>query len=189
MTNICSSCGKGCVSPKLSTKPYLIIKEQITQQELDAGSVFVQKGKNQWGYEQNTTSYYLNREMGLVGLQLHTFNLTNLYNHILPKNKKTKEDKEIIQGCIEFSRQQVLKLAEGKKIILLLGSGTVKAFSDYSASEIYGLPFQSEQLPNVPCLIAGINTDKLMSQPIGELRITLKSLSEQVKIYEAYSRI
>jgi hypothetical protein len=186
---ICPSCGKGCASPKLSNKPYLIIKEQITQAELDADTVFVQKGKNKWGYEQNTTSYYLNKELGMVGLMLSQFNLTNLYMHQLPKSKRTKEDKAILQGCIDFSIAEVLKLAEGKKIILLMGAGVIKTFTEYNASEVYGLSVKSEYFPNVPVLIPAPNPDKIMSQPIGELRISLKSLADHIKTYEAYQKV
>ena len=133
---VCPSCSKGTLSPKISNKPYLIVKQDITQVELDTESVFVQKGKNKYGYEHNTTSYYWNKELGDVGLMLSQFNLTSLYMHQLPKSKKTKEDKEILQGCIDFSIAEVVKLAQGKKIILLLGSETTKVFTGYSASEV-----------------------------------------------------
>lgn len=187
---ICPSCQKGCVSPKLSNKPYLIVKQDVTQMEADTGSIFVQKGKNKWGYEHNTTAYYLNRELGNFGLQLSQFTLASLYMHQLPKSKKTKEDKAVLQGCIDFSIQEVVKLAQGKKIIFLLGSETVKVFTGYSASEVYGLNVApSEYFPEVPVIIPAPNSDKLMNIPIGEMRIALKSLAENIKTYEAYSKV
>lgn len=186
---ICPSCGKGAISPKLSSKPYLIVKQDVTQQELDTVSVFVQKGKNKWGYEHNTTAYYLNKELGSFGLQLSQFTLTALYIHQLPKSKKTKEDKEVLQGCIDFSISEVVKLAQGKKIVLLMGSEVSKIFTGYNASETYGLVGKSELLPEVPVVITAPNPDKLMNSPIGELRISLKSLSEQIKIWEQYSKL
>lgn len=187
---ICPSCGKGTIPPKLSNKPYMIVKQELTQVEIDTGSIFVQKGKNAWGYEHNTTAYYLNRELGSFGLQLSQFNQTALYMHQLPKSKKTKEDKIILQGCIDFSIQEVVKLAQGKKIILLMGSETTKVFTGYSASEVYGLNVApSEYFPDVPMIIPAPNPDKIMNQPVGELRITLKSLSEQIRIYEQYQKV
>lgn len=187
---ICPSCGKGCISPKLSNKPYMIVKQELTQQEIDTGSIFVQKGKNKWGYEHNTTAFYLNLQLGSFGLQLSQFNQTALYMHQLPKSKKTKEDKAILQGCIDFSIQEVVKLAQGKKIILLMGSETTKVFTGFSASEVYGLNVApSEYFPEVPMIIPAPNSDKLMNQPVGELRIALKSLAEQIKIFEAYQKI
>lgn len=187
---ICPSCGKGTVSPKLSNKPYLIVKQELTQMEIDTGSIFVQKGKNKWGYEHNTTAYYLNRELGNFGLQLSQFNQTALYMHQLPKKGRTKEDKEILQGCIDFSISEVVKLAQGKKIILLMGSETVKVFTGYSASDVYGLNVSpSEYFPEAPVIIPAPNPDKLMNQPVGELRISLKSLSESIKAFEQYQRV
>lgn len=185
---ICPSCGKGSISPKLSNKPYMIVKQDVTQQELDTGSVFLQRGKNKWGYEHNTTAHYLNKELGSFGLQLSQFTLTALYMHQLPKAKKTKEDKEVLQKCIDFSIQEVVKLAQGKKIIFLMGSETVKVFTGYSASEVYGLNVKSELL-DAPVIIPAPNPDKIMNQPIGELRIAIKALAEQIKIYEAYQKV
>ena len=187
---ICPSCGKGTISPKVSNKPYMIVKQELTQMEIDTGAIFVQKGKNKYGYEHNTTSYYLNKELGSFGLQLSQFNQTALYMHQLPKSKKTKEDKAILQGCIDFSISEVVKLAQGKKIILLMGSECVKVFTGYSASEVYGLNVvPSEYFHDVPMVIPAPNSDKMLNQPVGEMRIALKSLSEQIKIYEQYQRI
>ena len=186
---ICPSCGKGTLSPKLSNKPFLIVKQDVTQMELDNESIFVQRGKNKYGYEHNTTSYYLNRELGSLGLQLSQFNLTSLYMHQLPKAKKTKEDKAILQGCIDFSIAEVGKLAQGKKIVLLMGSETVKLFTGYNASEVYGLTVKSELLPDVPVIIPAPNPEKLMNQPIGEMRIALKSLAEQIRILKQYEEV
>lgn len=186
---ICPSCGKGCISPKISSKPYLIVKQDITQMEFDTESIFVQKGKNKWGYEHNTTAYYLNKELGSFGLQLSKFTLTSLYMHQLPKSKKTKEDKAILQGCIDFSIAEVVRLAPAKKIVLLMGSEVSKIFTGYNASETYGLIGKSELLPEVPVVITAPNPDKIMNSPIGEMRISLKSLNEQIKIYEAYQKV
>lgn len=187
--SICPSCGQGCLSPKPSNKPYLIVKQDVSQMELDTGSIFVQKGKNKYGYEHNTTSYYLNKELGMVGLMLSQFNLTSLYMHQLPKSKKTKEDKEILQGCIDFSIAEVVKMAQGKKIVLLMGSEVSKVFTGLNASETYGLVCKSELLPEVPCIIPAPNPEKLLNQPIGELRFALKTLSEQIKIFEQYQKV
>lgn len=185
---ICPSCGKGVISPKLSHKPYMIVKQDITQQEADTGSIFSLKGKNKWGYEHNTTAHYLNLELGRLGLQLSQFTLAALYMHHLPKSKKTKEDKAILQGCIDFSISEVVKLAQGKKIVLLMGSEVVKVFTGFSASEVYGLSVKSGLL-EVPMIIPAPNPEKILHQPIGEMRIALKSLADQIKIYEQYSKV
>jgi hypothetical protein len=186
---ICPHCGKGLLNPKLTSSPVLIIKETSTQNELDSDTVFVLKGKNKNGYEENTTSYYLHREMGLVGLQMMSFNLTNFYMHIPPKVGRGKEEKELAQRCVDFSIEELVKLAEGKKIILMMGAETIKTFTEYNSSQVYGLIMRSELLPDVPVIIPCPNSDKMMSQPIGEFRNALKVLAEQIQILKQYEDV
>jgi hypothetical protein len=186
---ICPHCGKGLLKPKLTSSPVLIIKETPTQSELDSDTVFVLKGKNKNGYEENTTSYYLHREMGLVGLQMMSFNLTNFYMHIPPKSGRSNEEKELAQRCIDFSIQELVKLAEGKKIILIMGAETIRTFTGYNSSDTYGLIMKSKLLPDVPVIIPCPNSDKMMNQPIGEFRNSLKVLAEQIQILKQYEGV
>jgi hypothetical protein len=69
-----------------------------------------------------------------------------------------------------------------------MGASTIKTFTGYNASEVYGLVCKSDLLPNVPVIIPAPNIDKLMSQPIGEMRNALKVLAEQVEIYKDYMK-
>jgi hypothetical protein len=186
---ICPHCGKGLLKPKLTSSPVLIFKETPTQNELDSDTVFVLKGKNKNGYEENTTSYYLHREMGLVGLQMMSFNLTNFYMHIPPKAGRGKEEKELVERCTDFSIQELVKLSEGKKIILMMGSELIKTFTEYNSSQVYGLMPKSGLLPNVPVIIPCPNSDKMMSQPIGEFRNALRVLAEQIQILKDYEAV
>jgi len=187
--NICPSCGKGIIQPKITSSPFMLVKEGITGNELDSGTVFVQKGKNKWGYDENTNSYYLNRELGLVGLQLSMFSLSCLFMHQIPKGGRTKEGKDLVRGCIDYSIANLVEMAKDKKIILLMGADLVKTFTGYNSSDVYGLVCKSELLPNVPVIVPAPNPDKLMNSPIGEMRVALKVLSEQIKIYKQYSSI
>lgn len=186
---ICSSCGKGTLSPILKSKPYLIIKEMITQNEIDSDTVFVQHGKNRYGKEEHSSSYYLNKEMGRVGVQMGIFSMTNLYMHIPPKGGRTKEGKEMVQGCMDYSVSEVVRIAKDMKIIFLMGAGVIKLFTGYNASSVYGLICKSELLPNVPVIIPSPNSDKIMAQPVGELRNSLRILAEKIKSYEQYTLI
>lgn len=187
--NICPSCHKGVLTPKITSSPFMLVKESITGNELDSGTVFVQKGKNKWSHEESTNSYYLNRELGLVGLQLTMFSLSCLFMHQLPKGGRTKEGKELVSGCVQFSISELVKVAQDKKIILLSGAELIKTFTGYNSSDVYGLVCKSELLPNVPVIIPAPNVDKIMQQPIGEMRNSLRVLSEQIKIYKQYSSI
>lgn len=184
---ICSSCQKGTLSPILRSDKFLLIKETVTQNELESDTVFVQNGANKWGKEGHTSSFYLAKEMGLVGLQFQAFSLANLYMHVPPKGGRTKESKAVSLGCTEYSVRELVKVAKDMKIILLMGAETIKTFTGYNASDVYGLTCKSDLLPNVPIIIPAPNSDKLMSQPIGELRNSLKVLAEQMRAYKQYS--
>jgi len=187
--NICTSCGKGTLSPILKSSPFMIIKETPTQNELDAETIFVMRSQNKYGHNENTVNYYLNRELGMVGLQLSTMNLMNFYMHIPPKVGRSKEQQAILQGCDEFSIQEVLRFTVGMKIILVSGAKIVKLLTGYNTSDVYGLICKSELLPLVPVIIPCPNTDKIMNSPIGELRNSLRVFSEQISIYKQYQGV
>jgi hypothetical protein len=187
---ICPSCGRASLDPILkSHKPYLIIKESITHNELDQKQIFTLSGVNRYNRIEHTTSYYFGKELGMVGLNLQTFNLATFYSHILPKSKKTKEDKAIVQKCLDWSIAEVIQVAKDMKIILMMGAEVVRAFLDYSISDVSGLVCKSDLLPNVPVIIPAPNPDKIMNQPIGEMRNALKVFAEQIKIYEEYQKV
>ena len=95
--NICPSCGRGCISPKITSKPIWIIKDQATQNEIDFDTVFSLTGISPYGSNENTTSYYLQKEMGLVNLNFAQFSKTCLHMHMLPKARKLKADREVIE--------------------------------------------------------------------------------------------
>ena len=186
---ICTSCGRGTLEPKLTSKPFLVVKEIVTDKEVESGIVFTMDGVNKWGYPEHTTSYYLAKEMAMVGIQLNTLSLTNLYMHEPNKGKKSKEGKALSQGCLDYSISQVVKAAEGKKIVLLMGAEVIRTFTGYPASDVYGLICKSELLPDVPVVIPCPNSDKIMTQPIGEMRNSLKVFAEQIRIYNEYIKI
>lgn len=186
---VCPSCGRASLDPILKSRPYLIIKETITQNELEQGLIFTLLRENKYGRTEHTTSYYFGKELGMVGLNLQIFNLTTFYSHILPKNKRTKEEKEVLQKCLDWSISEVIRIAKDKKIILMMGAEVVKTFIGYSVSEVSGLVCTSDLLPNVPVIIPAPNPDKIMNQPIGEMRNALKVFAEQIKIYEEYQKV
>lgn len=186
---ICKSCGRGTLEPRLNSSPFLIVKESTTANEREAETIFLQTGKNKWGYDEHTSSYYLNKEMGKVGLQLNAMSYTALYLHEPSTSKKTKEAKELAQGCKDYSVQQVIEVAKGKKLILLMGAEAIRTFTGYPATDVYGLLCKSELLPDVPVIVPAPNPDKLMLSPIGELRNSLRVFAEQVAIYKQFSTI
>lgn len=189
MNNICSSCGQGTVSPRLTSSPFMIVKESVTNNELESNEAFVQWGKDAYGNNENTNSYYLNRELGREGLQLPSFSLSCLFLHKLPKGGRTKEGKDLVRGCVDYSVAELIMIAQNKKIIFMMGAETIKTFTGYNASDVYGLICKSDLLPEVPVIIPCPNSDKMMKQPIGEFRNAIKVLAEQIKTYKQYSNI
>ena len=114
---LCPYCNKKTLDPILKSKPYMIIKESFTDNEMEQGNLFTPSGKNRNGYPENTTSYYLMKELGLVGLNLHIMSLSAMWLHNPPTGKKTKEAREEFQKCLDYSVSEVIRVARGKKVI------------------------------------------------------------------------
>lgn len=186
---LCPHCGKKTLDPILKSKPYMIIKESFTENEMEQGNLFTLSGKNKYGNQENTTSYYLMKELGLTGLNLQIMSLSALWLHKPPTGKKTKEAREDFQKCLDYSISELIKAAKGKKVILLMGAELVRTFTGYGVSDVSGLVCKSELLPEANIVIPAPNPDKLMSQPIGELRYALKTFAEQIKIAEQYNKL
>lgn len=186
---LCPSCGKKSIDPIIKSKPYLIIKESLTQNEYVQSLPFTLSGKNKYNRDENTTSYYLMKELGLVGVNMQVLSLGALWMHTPPKAGKTKEGKATFQKCLEWSISEVIRLAEGKATILMMGAEVVRTFIGHSVSEVQGLVCKSDLLSPKTVIIPAPNPDNIMKVPIGEMRNSLKMFAEQIKIYEEYSRI
>jgi hypothetical protein len=183
--SICPSCGKGTCEPIIKNYPYMIIKEIVTQRDLDLG-LFCLSAMNKFNKIEHTTSYYLQKEMGLVGLNFNNFTKTALFLHIPPKGRRTKKEKETATGCLNYSVSEAIKIAKDMKIIFMMGADVTRIFTGYGVSETMGLVSKSQLLPNVPVIVPSPNPDNIMFTPIGELRFALKTLAEQITIYEQY---
>lgn len=186
---LCPTCGKKFLDPILRSKPYLIVKESYTNNEYEQDTLFALSGKNKYGYAENTTSYYLMKELGIAGLSMQIMSLSALWLHTPPRAGKTKEGKVEFQKCLDWSISEVIRVAKDKKIVLLMGAEVVRTFIGKGVSDVSSLICKSDLLPSVPVIIPAPNPDNIMKQPIGELRLALKVFAEQVKIYEAYSNI
>jgi len=187
---ICPSCGKKALDPITRSKPYLIIKEGYTHNEYEQGLPFTTSGMNKWNKQENTTSYYLMKELGMVGLNMQVMSLGAFWSHIPPKSNG-KDGKEQFGKCLDWSISEVIRLAEGKRIILMMGAEVVRTFTGYGVSDVSGLICKSDLLPvtNAPIIIPAPNPDNIMKQPIGELRNALNVFAEQIKIFEEYAKV
>lgn len=185
---LCPSCGKKSIEPIIKSRPYLIVKESLTQNEYEQELPFTLSGNNKYGRPENTTSYYLMKELGLVGVNMQVMSLGALWMHTPPKSKG-KDAKEQFQKCLEWSISEVIRLAEGKATILMMGAEITRTFIGHSISDVQGLVCKSDLLPNVPVVVPAPNPDNIMKVPIGELRNALKVFAEQIKIHEEYSKV
>lgn len=186
---LCPSCGKKAVDPVLKSKPYIIIKSTLTSNEYEQGLPFTLSGKNKYNRPENTTSYYLMKELGLVGVNMQVLSLSSLWMHTPPKAGKSKDGKEIFQKCLDWSISEVIRICADKKIILMMGADSTRTFVGASVSDTQGLICKSDLLPMVPVIVPAPNPDNIMKVPIGELRNALNVFAEQIKIYEQYSNV
>ncbi len=186
---LCPNCGKKGLDPIIRSKPYLIIKESVTENEYEQGILFTLNKTNKWGHSENTTSYYLAKELSMVGINMQSLSLTALWLHTPPKSKRSKDDKEHFQKCLDWSISEVLRAAEGKKIILVMGAEATRTLTGYGVSEVSGLICQSDLLPKVPVIVPCPNPDNIMKMPLGEMRNALKVFKEQIQIYEQYAKV
>lgn len=186
---ICPNCGKKSIDPILKSKPYLIVKDSLTNNEVEQVIPFTLAGVNKYGKSENTTSYYLAKEFGMVGLNFQIMSLTALWMHEPPTGKKSKDEREAFQKCLDWSISEVIKASVGKKIVLLMGAEVTRTFTGYSVNDISGLVCRSDLMPHVNMVIAAPNPDNIMKQSIGELRNALKVFKEQVQICEQYEKL
>lgn len=147
-----------------SKSQYLIIGEEPGHDEIKKGKPFT-----------GATGGVLRTELGKLGLDMQKFRVCNLWLH--PKStKKDNSNKE----CLEYSVQQVIKEAKGKKAILLIGSETVKFFCNKAVSNVTGLKVTSPYL-SAPLIMACVQPATAFHGTVGELRLSLEKFVEEIK--------
>ena len=130
------------------------------------GSEEVKKGKPMVG----AMGGVLRTELGRVGLDMHQMRICNLWLH--PKNKN--------ENCLKHGMESVIKEARGRKVILLIGSDTVKQFCDEKVSEVSGLEVKSSYL-SAPLVMACIQPAIVFHTSLGEMRLSLEKFAAKVK--------
>ena len=159
MTNlfICSICGDTKCVPPAGNKnsPILVVAEFPGKEEIAKGKPMVGRMGD-----------VLRSEFGLLGVDLNRMRICNLWQHAPNNNDE----------CYKLGFQTVIQEAKGKKAVLLLGSDTVKAFTDESVSNICGLRVTSNYL-SAPIIIACVNPAQIFHSGVGELRLAIKKFS------------
>lgn len=139
----------------------LIVAEYPGETEIEQGICLVGKA-----------GIVLRSELAYVGLDLKSFRRTNLWLHEKPK--------KINQDCFKMGVEAVLKEAKGKRVILLLGSDTVKYFTGKNVSDVSGLRVQSTML-SAPIIMAGVNPAIVFHGTCGEVRFLVRRFKEIVE--------
>jgi len=143
-----------------SKSSILIVGDEPGTQEIKLGRPFV-----------GNTGTILRNELGFLGADYNRMRITNLWLHIDNSNEK----------CLQNGIEMVIKEAKDRKLILLIGAGTVKQLCNISVEEYNGLV--------VPCQY--LNATVMVSvQPaivfqengvIGEVKFALKNFAKMIE--------
>ena len=163
MTNpfVCPVCNNTkCVPPSGNTRsPILVVAEFPGKEE-------VNKGKPMVGRMGDVLRY----EFGLLGVDLNRMRICNLWQHIPNGN----------EDCLKLGFETVIREAQGKQAILLLGSESVKAFCNENVSKVCGLEVKSAYF-SAPIVMACVNPAVAFHSSIGELRLALSKFSKKIE--------
>lgn len=161
LTN-CPICDKKLVTPRGEPdSPAVIIGEFPGRKEIERRIPFIGQAGRALRYE-----------LALMGLDMLNYRITNIWMH-RPNEK-----------CFEWHKEQVIKEAKGKKVVLLLGSDCAELFIGKKVMEIAGLPVKSALLES-EFIVCSPNPAIVFQRngKVGELRFALNTfknlLSEQ----------
>ena len=120
----------------------------------------------------------LRTELWKLGYDLDMFRLANLWFH--PAYKK---DHPTYNECLNHGVEILIKEAQNKKAILLIGSDTVSFFCNEKVSEVSGLQVKSPYL-SAPIIYACVQPATVWHGGIGELRLSLTKFIKRLEVEE-----
>lgn len=115
------------------------------------------------------------QEMRRVGIDMRMCRKTNIWMHKPNKNPK----------CFQYSLEQAIHEAAGRKAILLMGSDVVQTLCGISVGKVCGLSVTSPYL-SAPLIMAMYNP-AVIFQPggvVGEIRLALEKLVNRMEAME-----
>jgi len=113
----------------------------------------------------------LRTELAIAGIDMRQTRRTNLWRH--PKNKNN--------GCLQNGIEEVIKEAQGKDIILLLGSDCVNTFlPGGSVTKLAGLKIKSKMLTAPIFVCPNPAWVFQRGRGVGEIRFALKKFGEYI---------
>jgi len=132
--------------------------------------------KSGWGKSTlslfGNSTYPFRKEIERAGLEWHDLRIITVWQHEETKERKKKGEITQSEICLQHGYENVIKEAEGKDAILLVGAKTFNLFSEYNVSDTCGLFVNSTVLSCdiiMPLLSPGI----MFSKGVGETRLAL----------------
>jgi uracil-DNA glycosylase family 4 len=163
MSGVCPSCASDCVPPRgPKTGDILLIGEFPSTDELAQLKPFC-----------GPAGGVLRTELARHGIDLWNMLITNVWLHAPNDN----------ENCFQAGFEECIKLAKGKKAILLIGSQTVEYFTDHKVSDVTGLEVSSKYL-SAPLIMATYNPAIAFHRPVGEIRFAISAFANKLKEME-----
>jgi hypothetical protein len=159
---VCPICGvEGLLASGSKSAKLLIIADKPDDESMEAGRPFA-----------GASGKVLRHELSLVGMDLLEFRLMNLWIHE-PNNNP---------DCFKVGYDLVLDEAKKKKFIILMGSETVKTFTQLDVSDTSGLQVDSSIL-SCPIVYAIVNPVIVFQarKGIGEVRLAIEKINARLK--------
>lgn len=157
----CPACGsEDLVFPAgKRDSPILVVGEYPGEEEIREGKPFV-----------GAMGGVFKTELARLGIDIKALRICNLWQHTPSKNK----------DCLEHGVKTVIKEAEGRQIILLIGSDTVKFFCDKSVASTTGLEVKSPYF-SAPLVMSCVQPATVFHSSIGEFRLSLQKFAYRIE--------
>jgi uracil-DNA glycosylase family 4 len=135
----------------------LIIGERPGEEEIKQGKPLV-----------GAVGTIIRKELAFMGVDMNQFRITNLWLHTPNDNEK----------CFSWCVESAIKEAIGKRVILLLGSDSVKYFTNKDVSKVAGLKVSSPLL-SAPIIMASPHPS--FKSGIGEFRLSMQKFVAELE--------
>ena len=108
----------------------------------------------------------LKAELKRIGVSIKACRVTSLWLHEPNGNEE----------CLKYGQEQVVKEAQGKLVVLLLGSETCEFFLNKKVSQVAGIPMKSPYFDGVA--LPSMNPAIVFHAGVGEIRLVMNRLEE-----------
>lgn len=162
MITICEVCGKSVIRPRGSlTAPYLFIGDAPGREEINRGMAAVGK-----------FGEVLDRELVLAGIPIQHVCITNLWQH--------EADKKNSNNCLKNFVVAAMRMMEGRKGIMLMGSEVCNVFLNVGVMDYSGMEVTSSLFPANSVVMVMPNPALAFHGTHGELRLALQKFKERM---------